>query len=439
MAQLPIVAAGDIARSVAANQQALQAAVNQQAGQVTDDPLTQARLAKGFAEVAGELHKHDNGRHVLSTSPSPMASVLQSFVQQKAAESGQIDKTEHGLIVKFSDDDLLEWIKTGFVALFQSQEKFEWHTAPDDPDPLPNPDSDHLRVAVFADWATGAYGSPVIAESIRKDPDGFDLVLHLGDVYYSGQPEEVQKYLVDAFPYRADAIHRSLNGNHEMYSGCRAYKSAILGGRFLQRETHFFVQNKYWVLVGLDTAYQDHDMPEEEVAWLKRILDQAGDRRVVLFSHHQPFSLLDSQGPKLVEKLRDILESKKIFAWYWGHEHRCALYDQHPKWGVFGRCIGNGGFPSFRDTLGPVVKDLTFKKVRGDSDTGVPGALILDGPNSYVNNAPDQFAPHGYTSLVFDGYHMREFMHRADGVTFQTQLLTAGLAPVDSLKRSAGE
>ena len=38
----------------------------------------------------------------------------------------------------------------------------------------------------------------------------------------------------------------------------------------------------------------------------------------------------------------DPAKRKKIFAWYWGHEHRCALYDQHPKWGVFGRCIGNG-------------------------------------------------------------------------------------------------
>lgn len=79
-------------------------------------------------------------------------------------------------------------------------------------------------------------------------------------------------------------------------------------------------------------------------------------------------------------------------------------------------------------TLGLVVKQLTFKKVNGDGDTGVPRALILDGPNEYVTSAPNQFGPHGYTSLVFDEYQMREFLHRPDGVTIQTKLLTAGLS-----------
>jgi hypothetical protein len=208
-----------------------------------------------------------------------------------------------------------------------------------------------------------------------------------------------------------------------MYSGGKSYHDAILGGRFQQRETHFYVQNQDWVLVGLDTAYQEHDMPDAEVAWLTRILNQAGDRKVVLFSHHQPFSLLDNQGPNLVHKLQNFLDSRRIFAWYWGHEHRCVLYDQHPKWGVFGRCAGHGGFPYFRDTLGPVVQDLTWKKLRGDGD--VPGGAILDGPNQYVQGAPNLYGPHGYMSLMFDEGQMREFVHRADGVTIQTKLLTA--------------
>jgi len=236
----------------------------------------------------------------------------------------------------------------------------------------------------------------------------------------------VQKQLVDAFPYRDDALNRSLNGNHEMYSGGKAYFDAILGGKFQQRATHFYVQNQDWVLVGLDTAYQEHDMPDEEVAWLQRVLDQAEERKVVLFSHHQPFSLLDAQGPNLVHKLQSVLESRRILAWYWGHEHRSVLYEQHPKWGLFGRCVGHGGFPYFRDTLGPVVKDLTWKVLRGDGD--VPGASILDGPNQYVQQAPNLYGPHGYMSLVFDEGQMREFVHRPDGVTIQTKLLTAAPA-----------
>ncbi|MBI4903953.1 MAG: metallophosphoesterase [Acidobacteria bacterium] len=427
MAQTPlgIVTPQDIARSVTAQKGELQETVRQQANRLTKDPLRQARLNKAFQEIAGELQRHDNGDAVLSTSQHPMASVLQSFVQQKAAESGKIETTDEGPIVRFSDADLLEWIKTGFLIVFDSQDKFQWHTAPDDPDPWLKQDTTHLRIAAFGDWATGRYGAPLIADSIRNDPDGFDMVLHLGDVYYSGQPGEVQDLLIDAFPYRNDSLHRALNGNHEMYSGGKPYRDAIASGRFQQRETHFFVQNKWWTIVGLDTAYKDHDLMDEEVDWLKRILQQAGDRKIVLFSHHQPFSLLDSQGPKLVNKLKDILEARRILAWYWGHEHRCVLYDKHPKWGLFGRCIGHGGFPYFRDQLGPTVDKLTFKKVGPDKENGVPGARILDGPNQHIPGAPKLYGPHGYASLVFDEHQLREFMHRPDGVTIETKLLTA--------------
>ena len=71
----------------------------------------------------------------------------------------------------------------------------------------------------------------MIGESIREDAGGFDLVAAPG-------PDEVQKQLVDAFPYRPDALSRSLNGNHEMYGHGKPYRDAIPGGQFSQRETH---------------------------------------------------------------------------------------------------------------------------------------------------------------------------------------------------------
>ncbi len=419
---LPIVSSQQIAQSVVAKQQAIAEEIRNQANRVTDDPLRRAQLVNTFEEVAGEMQKAAAPHQVMDTPRHAMASVLQSFVAQKAAESGQVDANDDVPVVKFSDDDLLEWIKTGFIGLFDGQNKFSWKTAPDDPDPLLNT-SRHLRIAVFGDWGTGAYGAPFIANSILQDDGPFDLVLHLGDTYYSGQPNEVDKQLVSGFPYRNNALNRSLNGNHEMYSGGTAYYQAVTGGRFGQRASHFYVQNQDWTLVGLDTAYVDHDMPNEEVAWFKRIMAQAGDRKVVLFSHHQPYSLLDQQGPKLIDKLRDYLNGHRIFAWYWGHEHRCVLYDQHKKWGVFGRCVGHGGFPYYRDHLGQPAENLEWKKLGNDGD--VPGGAILDGPNPYVSAAPAGYGPQGYMSLVFDEGQMREFVHRPDGVTIYTKLLTA--------------
>ena len=80
------------------------------------------------------------------------------------------------------------------------------------------------------------------------------------------------------------------------------------------------------------------------------IVKQAGEpRKVVLFSHQQLFSRLDNQGPKLQTALKHLLERGAITAWYWGHEHQCVIYDPHPKWGLLGRCLGNGGIPEARE------------------------------------------------------------------------------------------
>src|SRR5262245_11221999 len=135
----PIVRSRDVAKAMAARMKDLQAEVTRQANAITDDPLKQAKLVNAFKEVPGILQKHDNGDQAMSTSPHAMASVLQSFVQEKAAEAGQVDHTGLGPFVRFSDLDLIEWIRTGFIGLFEGQDRFEWKTAPDDPDPLPNP------------------------------------------------------------------------------------------------------------------------------------------------------------------------------------------------------------------------------------------------------------------------------------------------------------
>jgi hypothetical protein len=160
------------------------------------------------------------------------------------------------------------------------------------------------------DWGTGLYGAPKIADEIKKQGP-FDLLMHLGDVYYSGTEEEVQERFLDIWPASAGKINRALNSNHEMYSGGFAYFDLALPA-FGQESSYFAFQNTHWLLVGLDTAYVDHDMDNEQVAWLKVVVSQAGDRKVLLFSHQQLFSRLDNQGPKLVTALQPLLESKRL-------------------------------------------------------------------------------------------------------------------------------
>jgi len=189
------------------------------------------------------------------------------------------------------------------------------------------------------------------------------------------------------------------------------------------------MENEHWLIVGLDTAYEEHSLTKEQLGWLALLLQHPtrAKKKVVLLSHHQPYSLLDPQGPKLVSFLRLFLNGGKIYAWYWGHEHRCAIYERHPDWKLAGRCIGHGGYPYFRDTAVLQKKNgqkqqgangSTWYRLQGmklDADASrvpggltVPGAIVLDGSNPYLGDEADQYGPHGYVTLEFEGDKLYE-------------------------------
>jgi hypothetical protein len=275
---------------------------------------------------------------------------------------------------------------------------------------------------MMADWGTGLYGAPVCARSIEADRRPFDLLLHLGDIYYSGTPSEVRTRFLEKWPKRPEALNRACNANHEMYTGGEGYFRVLLPA-FNQPSSYFALQTDAWLLVGLDSAYEDHDLAGDQAAWLERLVQNAGDRKVVLFSHHQPYSLFDNQGPKLVTKLGALLARKKIFAWYWGHEHRCVLYDAHPTWGVLGRCIGHGGYPYFRDNLGgfPVADGPMWRRV--GAKNLVPSAVVLDAPNPYVEGEADKYGANGYVTLEFDDRRLNEVIHAPDGTVLRQRQL----------------
>ena len=281
-----------------------------------------------------------------------------------------------------------------------------------------------LRVAIAADWGTGLYGAPKIAETIRRmaGQRKFDLAMHLGDVYYSGTEKEVDARFLKVWPTDAATLNRALNGNHEMYSGGVGYFKLILPA-FKQESSYFALQNEHWLLVGLDTAYVDHDIDNQQVAWLNLILNQAGPRKLVLFSHQQPFSRLDAQGPKLQKGLKRLLDDRRITAWYWGHEHECVIYDPHPAWGLLGRCLGNGGIPSARkkDVRGapadprPAAGGCTWQRLSATADS--PSCIVLDGPNADMEDDGDKkkFVPHGFMTLEITGPKLVERVLLSNG------------------------
>ena len=395
---------------------AVQDAASQAAG---GDPAVQQSLIAAWHNAIGVLSqdakpilkKGDQGKAILHTPQNEIASRLQTLVAKQATAAGQVQTiqppqtieiptgnsfTPGVLSVQFDNDDLAGWLRMAPELIFKPP-KAEWS----DPPPVAQTIPDNARIALFADWGTGLYGAPAITKCI-EGLDRCDVVLHLGDTYYSGEHDEIRDRLTGNWPSRpAGTINRSLNGNHEMYSGGEGYFQA-LSSFFQQPASCFALQNSQWILVCLDTAYQDFNLDEKQVAWVNSIVNAAGTRRLLLFSHHQPFSQLDDQGPNLQIALADLLNTQRIHAWFWGHEHRLVLYDPHPTWGFKGRCIGHGGFPAFREDL-PDAHGNVYQWLILPAQPQAPKAQLLDGPNFWIPQEPEGFSPHGYVVLDFDG------------------------------------
>jgi hypothetical protein len=295
----------------------------------------------------------------------------------------------------------------------------------------------HGRVALLGDWGTNLYGAPKCRQKIEADGGDFAMLLHLGDVYYSGTRSEVKSRFLDVWPKRTDKnlIQRAINSNHEMYSGGEAYFRDILPS-FKQDASYFAMANDHWLLVGLDTAYVDHNMDKDHVKWLNDILNHpsAKKKKVVFFSHQQLFSRLEKQGWKLAaeDKLGPIVRNGRVQVWYWGHEHRCCIYDKHSGYGnLLARCIGHSGMPETREKVQTLkvenevntpkdpVQWKRFDAVDQADAEGrqmhVPSGLVLDGRNRYIIGEEEKFAPHGYAVLDFNGPELIESVFTPDG------------------------
>lgn len=382
--------------------------------------LERARLVAGLANALGALQDAEKVHGVMATPQNKIASLLQTMVVTHATDTEPLPNRQT-LEAKFDTHDWLGWLGT-FWEMLKHARKFSWKDAPWGAQRVSQFDKAAPRMAVFGDWGTGLYGAPLIARSIADDPHPVDVVMHLGDVYYSGKQDEIASRFTALWPSRPGALNRSLNGNHEMYCGGQPYIDAIAQAPFGQTSSYFAYENDHWIVVGLDTAYEENDLVAPQTDWLNAIVAGAQGRRVVLFSHHQPFSLLSGQGPKLVDKLRALLEGKRIFAWYWGHEHECVLYDKHEGWNMYGRCIGHAGMPEYRPgAMGLVAPPRQFRRFRGRD--GIPDSSILDGPNPYIKCEEDKFTPHGYVMLRFEPDKLVETVHDADS----TPLLTTEL------------
>lgn len=380
--------------------------------------VSDAELRAHLTEALSVLQAEGKSSGVMVTTQHELASLLQTHL---ADSPGTLELTEEparnsAFEVKYDKGDVLGWARS-LLDWWRKIKPEPWITPSNDPDPVGN--GERAKVALMGDWGTGLYGAPVIAQTIAAQAD-FDLLIHLGDVYYSGTRKEVERNFKAFWPKDAGKLNRAVNSNHEMYSGGEGLYNVTLPW-FGQKATCWSARTNHWLFVGLDSAYKEHDFAHDQITWLQGLIERKGDRRVLLFTHHQPYSLLDKQGSKLVSKLGRLLDRGEIFAWYWGHEHRCVIYDLHPAWKLRGRCIGHGGFPAYRDRLGSYPLQNGWRTL--PARHLVPGGRVLDRPNPYVEGEADRYGANGYVTLELDGEGLRERIHAPDGDVLLDQAL----------------
>src|SRR5437588_425519 len=174
--------------------QAVQEAVDKSAtAAAVGDSQKKARFISRWNQAVASLASADQGSRVLSTPQDNLASRLQTMLVDRASAAGKTNSvvpsstvsTAAGLStaaetvqVKFDSNDLIGWIGTGLEILFKP-EKALFQAPPAAPEDIP----EDAKIALFSDWATGLYGAPIIANTIRQLPR-CDVVLHLGDTYY---------------------------------------------------------------------------------------------------------------------------------------------------------------------------------------------------------------------------------------------------------------
>ncbi len=269
-------------------------------------------------------------------------------------------------------------------------------------------------VVLIADWGTGQDSAKALLRRVAsRNPD---VVIHLGDVYYSGTQSEVQNYFyaiwqsilgIPKVPWgqkltdlQAKPATFHLPGNHDMYAGGAPYYTVI--GMLGQPASYFSLRNRYWQFLAMDTALHDSNpntvdcatsVDDQEILWIKDKVQNAGGRKTILLSHHQLFSTFETIGgqavnQKLLAQVQDILPN--LTAWLWGHEHNMVIYKRYLN--VLGRCIGHGAFPVSRitspyDAPNPAIP-LEDVKLACDSDGFYRHGYVLmklNGPSAHLS------------------------------------------------------
>lgn len=388
-------------------------------GKLGSDALTRPGLENGLVRAAAQIAAMRwNGTAIPETAPANVsdkawicARLAYQLMQAKLAGDAALaqklqDDLQNGPCDPSWAETITEYI--GYFGVNGTRKQIPY-VRPAAVGDTVLPLKSNAVVALIGDWATGtAEAVSILREVAQLKPD---VVIHLGDIYYSGTEDECElnfRRIVDQVLDRANTnvpVY-TLSGNHDMYAGGTGFYGLLktLNAEPMRQPASFFCLRDgidHWQFIGMDTGLHDYNPlavkdvltflePEEEDWIAKRIAEFKG--RTILLSHHQLFSALGQIGPaakngsltpfnpKLKVSFERFAKAAEdggggIAAWFWGHEHNLTIYDSYAGLDK-GRCIGHGAVPVYlSDAPYTVLNQLAdppkFKTVELDDDDHV--------------------------------------------------------------------
>jgi predicted phosphodiesterase len=286
---------------------------------------------------------------------------LQAHQNNDGSVLGSLFSSLHDLVAKYSSWDIAGWVQCGwhymkyYVIAHLPPSYNDWQAhAPADINfgvidyRLPK----NGRVLLIGDWGTHMPdNAALLRQALKRFPP--DVIIHLGDVYYSGTIEECTANVLDVLddimaavkPKKRPAFF-AVPGNHDYYSGGGGFYRTISkvnsGSAGCTQQASYFClrsEDDKWQFLGMDTGYGDRN-PVDQQAPSLQIHEGAWHRdklanfpvTTILFSHHQLVSAKENlnagQRPYLNENLYEMFKKyfDRIAAWYWGHEHNFILF-----------------------------------------------------------------------------------------------------------------
>lgn len=281
------------------------------------------------------------------------------------------------------------------------------------------------RVGILGDWGTGLDDARELLRSMMTRDPRPDVLIHLGDIYYAGTPEECDanfaRVITEVFDEVLGKGKRipvfTIPGNHDYYSFAHGYFEMVTGlnaGTDAVQHASYFclrTEDDGWQFLGMDSSYHDANPKNQVDAWYAGPWLEASEKAwhrdklnnfegaTILLSHHQLFSAYSRINGRLSEqnavpyKNTFLYETfkpylpNKVAAWLWGHEHNLVLYQD----GLFGLAKGRlVGCSAFEESTSEDPYKVNF-----------PEVSYLD-PDKY-RLSHDDYYNHGYAIIDFGG------------------------------------